>query len=259
VRRLTIAFAALLVGIPALRGADQPKEKPTPDKPQTPAEQFKTLVKEQQEAQQAFMKAYREAKNDEERKKLVYPSPEKLAKQVFELAEKNPKDPFAVDALIWVVQNSYGDLANKSVDILAKDYAQDKKVGGLARNLVYSQSASAEKLLKEILEKNPDRDTQAQACLSLAKYLKQKADRARSADTKEAEKYFELTAEKYGDVTYYGKKTLGDAAKASLFEIRNLGIGKTAPEVAGKDIDDKEFKLADYRGKVVLLDFWGNW
>jgi peroxiredoxin len=32
-----------------------------------------------------------------------------------------------------------------------------------------------------------------------------------------------------------------------------------APEIAGEDIDGKKFKLSDYRGKVVLLDFWGNW
>jgi hypothetical protein len=32
-----------------------------------------------------------------------------------------------------------------------------------------------------------------------------------------------------------------------------------APEIEGTDQDGKSFKLSDYRGKVVLLDFWGNW
>ncbi len=36
-------------------------------------------------------------------------------------------------------------------------------------------------------------------------------------------------------------------------------VGGKAPEITGKDQDDKEFKLSDYKGKVVLLDFWGNW
>lgn len=36
-------------------------------------------------------------------------------------------------------------------------------------------------------------------------------------------------------------------------------VGKPAPEIEGEDIDGKLFKLSDYRGKVVLLDFWGNW
>lgn len=36
-------------------------------------------------------------------------------------------------------------------------------------------------------------------------------------------------------------------------------VGKVAPDIRGKDLDGKKFKLSDYRGKVVLLDFWGNW
>ncbi|MDP6424698.1 MAG: redoxin domain-containing protein [Planctomycetota bacterium] len=32
-----------------------------------------------------------------------------------------------------------------------------------------------------------------------------------------------------------------------------------APDIVGKDIDGHTFKLSDYRGKVVVLDFWGDW
>ena len=44
-----------------------------------------------------------------------------------------------------------------------------------------------------------------------------------------------------------------------LFEMRNLNIGQVAPEIEGEDIDGVVFKLSDYRGKVVVLDFWGHW
>ena len=36
-------------------------------------------------------------------------------------------------------------------------------------------------------------------------------------------------------------------------------VGQPAPEVSGVDQDGKEFKLSDYRGKVVMLDFWASW
>jgi AhpC/TSA family protein len=36
-------------------------------------------------------------------------------------------------------------------------------------------------------------------------------------------------------------------------------VGEMAPDIAGEDIDGKSFKLSDYRGKVVMLDFWGDW
>ena len=33
-------------------------------------------------------------------------------------------------------------------------------------------------------------------------------------------------------------------------------VGDAAPEIAGVDLDQRPFKLSDYRGKVVMLDFW---
>ena len=38
-----------------------------------------------------------------------------------------------------------------------------------------------------------------------------------------------------------------------------LVAGKAAPEITARDTDGEEFNLSDYRGKVVMLDFWGNW
>jgi cytochrome oxidase Cu insertion factor (SCO1/SenC/PrrC family) len=33
-------------------------------------------------------------------------------------------------------------------------------------------------------------------------------------------------------------------------------VGNAAPEIQGIDADGVAFKLSDYRGKVVLVDFW---
>ena len=35
--------------------------------------------------------------------------------------------------------------------------------------------------------------------------------------------------------------------------------GKVAPEFSGKNIDGQKINLSDYRGKIVLLDFWASW
>ena len=35
--------------------------------------------------------------------------------------------------------------------------------------------------------------------------------------------------------------------------------GKPAKDIRGVDADGKSFQLIDYRGKVVLLDFWATW
>jgi uncharacterized GH25 family protein len=39
----------------------------------------------------------------------------------------------------------------------------------------------------------------------------------------------------------------------------SLSPGKPAPEIQGKDVEGATFKLSEYRGKVVLIDFWGDW
>jgi thiol-disulfide isomerase/thioredoxin len=36
-------------------------------------------------------------------------------------------------------------------------------------------------------------------------------------------------------------------------------LGKPAPEIAGKDVDGKDIRLSDFKGKVVLVDFWATW
>jgi len=38
-----------------------------------------------------------------------------------------------------------------------------------------------------------------------------------------------------------------------------LAIGQKAPEIFGADVDGNEMKLSDYLGKVIVLDFWGDW
>jgi thiol-disulfide isomerase/thioredoxin len=44
-----------------------------------------------------------------------------------------------------------------------------------------------------------------------------------------------------------------------VFAIKNLGVGKTAPDIEGEDLHGEQFKLSDYRGKVVLVSFWASW
>ena len=35
--------------------------------------------------------------------------------------------------------------------------------------------------------------------------------------------------------------------------------GLAAAEIAGADLDGAPLRLSDYRGSVVVLDFWGDW
>ena len=38
-----------------------------------------------------------------------------------------------------------------------------------------------------------------------------------------------------------------------------LTVGKSAPDFQLPDLNEKEIRLSDYRGKVVFLNFWATW
>jgi hypothetical protein len=267
-RRIVLGAWLLLACVPALQARDDAKDKAKPDKPGTPAEQVKAITQEYTQAQQDFFKVYNEAKTDAEKQKLVqekYPRADKYAERFLKVAEEHPKDPAAVTALVWVVQQTgYTPAGNKALEILAKDHVADKAIGPVCMALQYNSSPGAEKLLRGVREHNPDKEAQAQATFALAESLKNAQRGAKGDDAQskkraaEAEKLLEEVVTKYPDAKAYGRPLAG-LAKGALFEIRNLAIGKVAPDITGEDIDGKAMKLSDYRGKVVVLDFWGNW
>src|SRR5262245_31786660 len=92
--RMVGGILALLLGWSVAPAEDERR-----DKPATPAEQYQALAKQFQEAANTY---YLNATTDEDRieplARLV-----KLSPRCLELAENNPKDPIALDALVQVV------------------------------------------------------------------------------------------------------------------------------------------------------------
>jgi len=278
----------ILAGISA-RGAPDDAKK-------TPKAQFQAVLDEYQKAQQEFMQVYSKAKTDEERSKLFndkYPQPSAYADRFMAIADAAPDDPAAVDALVWCVQLANGGPnALKAMVRLAQKHADNAKLGTAVTGIAYSYAPAAETLLRAVIEKNRDRTARGTATLVLAQYLNRKIEliralnendkrqgqfeqflttqgydkdaiaRLKTADSTalatEVESLFAKVEKEYGDVVA-GRDTLGKLATAELNEIRNLGVGKPSPEISGADLDGKPFKLSDYKGKVVVVDFWGDW
>jgi tetratricopeptide (TPR) repeat protein len=205
----------------------------------------------------------------------------------------------SLTALQWLLNNyGYDDKGQKgrtrALDLLIKYHADDPKIVPILTRLIYVYSPKAEELFRTVMEKHPAKDAKGLACFNLGRYLKvvsetvqhlkespedgkraeadwgkEAALKLKNADpeklAKEAEAVLEEAAGKYGDVVLYTnpstmkKITIADQVPGELFEIRNLAVGKTAPDIVADDLDGKSFKLSDYRGKVVVLDFWGNW
>jgi flagellar motor protein MotB len=242
------------------------------DQPESPAplEKYRALVKAQQQAREQFSKAYNAAKTDEERQRVQKElggraSADHYTGQFLQLIRTHPKDPAALEAFRWMlsrVPNS--PETGQAVETLLANWIEDERLAEVCRSLVYRSCPAGDTLLQRAIDKSPHRTVQGYARFSLAMSLITRADRmtsARPEDRKpyerEAEKLLQQVIDKYADLKHF--TTLGKAAELQLFALRHLAIGKTAPDIEGEDLDGKKMKLSDFRGKVVLLDFWGSW
>jgi hypothetical protein len=219
-----------------------------------------------------------------------------VARKFLELAEQHPDDPIALDALTqavwqvnttpWPVELVGEDTARaRAFELIQRDHLGSDKLGPLCQRVSYGFCKEYETFLRAVVAKNPHKTVQASACVSLGRFLnnrllridlcKEQSDLAkefadlygneylaqllrqdRDKTVDEIVSVFEAAAEKYADVKLPGGEAVAARAKSELFAIRNLDIGKVAPDIEGEDQDGQRFKLSDYRGKVVLLDFW---
>ena len=108
-----------------------------------------------------------------------------------------------------------------------------------------------EKLLQDFVALCTDKDLQADALFARAKSVRERAKD--EAGEKEYVALLEEIEQKFPE------SKAAKYAASELYERRHLALGATAPDFVTEDVDGVEFKLSDYRGKAVLLDFWGFW
>lgn len=245
----------------------------------TIAEQLAAIKTQYTKANSDFRKAARGVTDSDERMKLsteFRKSISELTSNAMTLATENMKDDAAIDAISWVA--SMGDPAQKTkaIDLAMENFADSPGIKDIAVSLARSApSQKSEDLLKSLLEKSPHKEVQAAALYSMTQfydsvmrgqeYAKKNEEykapdfiKEFDADSVNMEALYEKLENDFGDLSG-GRTTYGEIASKALFEIRYLSIGKVAPNIEGKDLDGEEFQLTDYRGKVVVIDFWGDW
>jgi AhpC/TSA family len=286
-RHLLIATLVLLLSTLASQAADKAGEGQA-----SPEEQYKSILADYQKAFEACQEALRKAKTEDEREKILaeqYPQARKYGLPLLELAEKNPKSPVAIDALVWVL-NYYGaDKGQgtphlKAVALLQRDHIASDRLTDAFIMISGNDNKEDREFLRAVMAKNPYRDMQGRACLGLAtnlqrqitigtflkmhpeaelekflnkEELRELRDAGAGKTAKEIEELYQRAADKYTDVKISTRTSVGEKAIAALFEIRKLKVGEEVPDIEGPDQDGKKFKLSDYKGKVVLLNFWG--
>src|SRR5262245_3445164 len=90
-------YSGFLLAIVAVGVAAQ-----DPSKPATPAEQYQTLLKDLQGGAPTYFQATNEAQ-----RLAIVARMDKATVRLLELVEKNPEEPFALEALTHVVTQEY--------------------------------------------------------------------------------------------------------------------------------------------------------
>jgi hypothetical protein len=220
------------------------------------------------------------------------PDPAKLNPLMKHVADQYPESNAELDALLWIATRSPGgpDFDAAFEQLLAHHVSSPKLaplVIGLSRQL---PTPALEQRLQSIID-NPNASHDLVGLTHYAQLnfqnMVRRIQSAMADSSEEATinsikeslgdeafefvKNYQLPSEddlvaklesivkEYGDVEIRSGMTLGSTLENEIFEIKFLSIGKTAPDIEGEDIDGVEFKLSDYRGKVVVVDFWGDW
>jgi hypothetical protein len=266
-----LIITVLVLGAAALTwAADQPRKDAPPAQSKSAeksvAEQIKAVEEDFNSKREELGKRYRVAREQADKDKALKEIAEldqAMNEKYLAIARKHPEDQATLQALQALLGSE--KYASDAIDLVIKHHLRNKNIGEACLMAVMNRTPAAEKLLRAVSEKDSSEQAKACATLGLGQLLRAQSDDPslkpadRAKIRSEAEKTLETVQKQYGNVQvpFFGKA--GDKARHELFELQHLGVGAHVPDIQGADLDGKAFKLSDYRGKVVFLDFWAHW
>lgn len=191
-----------------------------------------------------------------------------------ELAERHRDTDAELKALVWIVdcriiggsEKRVIGLKPPAAERLIEAYLDRAELAGCVKTLLingagrpYAKNRALE-LARRLLRENPHREVQAWTCYEMAQLIGFPHHSQPNADDRKAAiEFLEQVVNEFADVPHWRHGTLGAGAKRGLFELQRLVVGNPAPETTGLDLLGQPLSLSDFRGKVVVLNFWGSW
>lgn len=166
----------------------------------------------------------------------------------------------AIAFLVWITKNGRSADAKKqvhaAVDTLASTHMTSEHMTSAPEALAAAEAMIGSKrvttLLRRLAQENPSPNVQASAHFVHLRTI--------------------ITKGKLGSPEYKAARTtllnakakctdgeLAASIQAVIDSREGLADGDLAPDISGVDMDGVAFKLSDYKGKIIMLDFWGDW
>ena len=227
----------------------------------------KAFEKGQQELLDEYRKLYEE-KASKDKIEAVIERYQKFTTdempKLFKLAEKAPRSEAAFQVFQLIAAQGSGD-REKAREAIEEHHLDKPYIAPFVQSLGFGFDPSAIELLEKIRSVNSDRKVLATAAFGLGMLHKRliKTDSEKQSEhVEKAKSLLAEVSEKYSDVELAPGQTLAELASSqaeSIDTLLALSVGKEILDLEGEDTDGTRFKLSDYRGKVVLIDFWAFW
>ncbi len=249
-----------------------------PPRSLTPMQRFEAIAKDYNQAMSEFAAQLSRATtpSQKRRAKAQEPKLEAYADRCIQLAEQYSDSTAALEALSWVLRQTASDndtsLSDnvrqrrvRALEVLQRDHCQRDDLTDVCLSLARSADPACDRVLQHLAVNHRRDKMRAVACYSLGLSLSRQAEncpaseRTRSGSlARRAEEYFDQVIRQFPNITL-GSSPLEEMARKKLHQVKYLAVGRVAQEIAGVDLQGQPFKLSEYRGKVVVLDFWANW
>jgi hypothetical protein len=208
---------------------------------------------------------------------------EKFLGEFEDFAARSSGTDEAVKAWVWCMQlapqTNRPQVAAKALDVIERDYLKSAAIARVPYAAQHAYGvigvARKEAFLRGLIAQSPHHAVQGSALFVLAQLLIQPPEfsgdesapplspEERAKRKTEGRALLERVIREFSDapgpVEGVAKDYVKQTAESILFELDHLQIGMTAPDFEATDENGVKWKLDDYRGKVVVLDFWGFW
>ncbi len=142
--------------------------------------------------------------------------------------------------------------ASDEVNLLLKPHLNKPLIAAVLPKMATTKLIDLDPTLVAVIDDHPQARVRAQALLTFAKYA------GNNERQKTCEAALGFLKQAYGELPYR-KSTFAKEADEALYFFRHLALGRAAPSTVGEDVDGAPLRLSDYKGKVVMLRFWGDW
>ena len=179
-------------------------------------------------------------------------------------AERHSGTEPALSARLWLLRRcsrlrrrgNMGATAKPIADRILKDHIASKRMAEVVelRSLFDTETFSG--YLEKLSKSSPHRKVRADAFFALSQILLRQGP----GGMQRGYEILELLQTKYAEIPWR-RSSYGAIAEAYLepHSMAALQPGRPAPEIEGLDPEGRPMKLSEFRGRVVVLEFWGHW